>query len=253
MPNPAQEQPTNEPEYDHPPLVEAVFEVFLPPDAGDVELGALREHLAGEYKGRSNRIEPKGAEVEVGPQGGSTRLIEEPPRWQFRSLDDQLMAQVGQNMCAVNVLPPYTHYVDYKLAIEEVFKRWLAATEAKELFSIGQRYINRVLLPPASVPRTYFRVYPTIPDDLGNPPFAMQVRVGELLRGAVILNLALQGYEGSRPAYLLDIYARAMGDAPSANWEAIEEWMDQAHEAVSEAFEFAITEESRDLFGRSRA
>ena len=115
---------------------------------------------------------------------------------------------------------------------------------------LGQRYINKVILPRTGDAKTYFAIYPRLPAKVAHehPPFSMQVQIAPLKSsGQVVLTLTYQGRDKDSPIYILDLYARS-GQPVAADWDAIETWQREAHAAIKRCFELAITPKSRKLF-----
>jgi uncharacterized protein (TIGR04255 family) len=238
------------PTYDRPPLVEAVFELFASQAAEESRIESVREEMASLYGGQADEINPDAMAVELGPQGAGVRFRRDPARYRYRTPDGTRLVQVASNMAAFNIFPPYSHYEEFLPEMEGFFGRWLEAIEPASLSQIGQRYINKVRLPLDASPADFFAAYPTIPPHLGHPPFAMQIQFAELSSGAVLVNLGLQTSEEGRAVYLLDIYARSSPEIPiEAEWDAIQSWFDESHEAIGDAFEGLLTRKTRELFG----
>ncbi len=241
--------------YRKPPLVEAVFEVFAVPTKWSEETPEIIETAFREvYSGKREVLKPVGLHFQMGPglalQGLKTE--QEPDRVRLWTPDGDRMVQFAPNMCALNILPEYLHYEEHRPELERLTKKYLELAEPTATAQLGQRYINRVRLPVGGRPDNFFKVYPAVPEEIGgrNPPFSMQVEIQTLgVGGNVVLTLTAKGVEDGHPVYVLDVYARSQAPGP-ASWDYIREWQDEAHEAVKAAFEMAITEAARDLFGR---
>lgn len=240
-------------QYDNTPLLEAVFEVYTTGAASTEGFQAdLEAKLRPAYSGKRELIEPVGVHVQLGPGSKLTQgVLKVPPRVRLWSADSDRMVQFGADMCAFNALPPYRHFAGYQPAFRELVDAFLDATHAASVNALGQRYINRILLPPRSEAATYFAFYPKLPDDVArtHPPFSMLVQAAPADGGAVVVNLTYQGLQGDRPAYVLDLYARTEVER-SPQWQQIESWQRRAHDAIVKCFEMAITAESSTLLGR---
>ena len=243
--------------YRKTPLAEAVFELFGEPTAWTEDSGpAFEAAFKGTYGGKRSRLRGIGLHVQMGPGVSLQQGVrEQPERIQMWNAESTRMIQFASNMCAFNVLPPYTHYVDYLAEIRRLAEAFVDRAKPASLASIGQRYINRILLPPGAPPEKYFEIYPALPERVRkrHPPFSMQVVAKELeLGGQVVLTLTAQGDDADRPVYILDAYAQSAPGLEPA-WAAILAWHDEAHAAIKECFELSITDESRELFGRDDA
>jgi uncharacterized protein (TIGR04255 family) len=170
----------------------------------------------------------------------------------LRTADNTQLVQFAANMCAYNIMQPYTHFVDYLPGIRALVDAYLRGTRPQQLSALGQRYINRVVLPRSADPKTCFAIYPRLPPKVAHehPPFSMQVQTATLASGGqVVMTLTYQGRDNGSPIYILDLYARS-GRPAAADWNAIEAWQTDAHGAIKHCFELAITPKSRKLFGR---
>jgi len=240
--------------YQHPPLVEAVFEVFATPTQWpEAAEQAIEEALRRDYAGKREVLKPLGLRFQMGPglalQGATT---EEPERIRLWTPDGDRMVQFARNMCALNVLPPYRHYGDYVPELERLTGLYLDKARPSAAVVLGQRYINKVRLPRGGTPESFFEIYPALPPHVRSrhPPLSMQVEIETLEAGGnVVLTLTAKGLEEDHPVYVLDIYARTEEAAPPT-WDRIRQWHEAAHGAVISAFELAITDRARELFGR---
>ncbi len=232
-----------------------MFEVFATPTVwAETAPEAVESALHETYSGKRDVLQPLGLHLQMGPgltlQG--LKREEEPERVRLWTPGGDRMVQFAPNMCALNILPDYAHYVEYRPELEALVRLYLDHARPEAVTLVGQRYINKVVLPQGGTPDRYFAVYPAVPEPIGrrNPPFSMQVEVGTLDHGGnVVLTLTAKGLEEGRPVYVLDLYARSQAPGPP-DWDYVRDWQDAAHEAVKAAFEMAITNDARSLFGR---
>lgn len=243
--------------YASPPLIEAVFEVYFvePIEWTEATQASIESVLRPDYVGLREALRPVGMVFEMGPemQLRGLQRREEPSRIRLWTPDKGHMVQFAPNMCAMNVLNAYSHYVDYEPALHQLVQSYLDEVAPPATALIGQRYINKVLLPPGGEPKDFFEIYPSMPESVGrrNPPFSMQLEVSTFSEGGnVVLTLTAQGEEEGQPVYMLDVYARQQG-VGQPTWGEIKRVQDEAHVAVKAAFEMAITDRARNLFRRS--
>ena len=240
--------------YETPPLAEAVFEVFASPTAWSEEAQrSIESAFRDEYSGKREVLQPVGLQFQMGPglalQG--LKREQEPERVRLWTPGGDRMVQFAPNMCALNILPEYSHYIEYRPELERLARMYLDLAQPEAVALLGQRYINKVVLPEDGTPDRFFAVYPAMPEDIRrrNPPFSMQVEVESLgVGGNVVLTLTAKGLEDDCPVYVLDLYARSQAPGPPG-WDYIRDWQDGAHEAVKAAFEMAITDDARVVFG----
>jgi uncharacterized protein (TIGR04255 family) len=236
--------------YAKPPLVEAVFEVFVedPSPWNDQSQQRLEQELTEKFSGPRDTLQPSAVQIQIGPeQAFSQRVVPEPPRRRMWTPDRGELFQFGPAMCAYNLLSHYRSFEQHAARLEELTGRYLEERKPAKIAWAGQRYVNRILVPvDQGDPASYFEVYPKLPTGQ-HRPFALQVVSGEFAGGQAVLNLAFQGEESGSAVYMLDIYARSsIQFTPDA--VAIRRWQEQAHGVVRSSFEATLTGKTRALF-----
>jgi uncharacterized protein (TIGR04255 family) len=241
--------------YQKSPLVEAIFEFYFDDCTwGAEEREALHRTLAASYPGGTEEVSlPPNVQVEVQPALTQVQVWNPSRRQRFWAQDRGRMVQFDHEMCALNALRPYTHYVDYLPAMTELLTSYARMARPSRVRFAGQRYINRIVISAGEDPADFFTVYPRLarPSPEGGV-FALQVQTGLVPSGKVVLNLARQGSdEEGCPVFLLDLYARTF-DCPPLRCEEpeLQKWQDVAHSEVEQAFELALTDRCRALLGR---
>lgn len=246
--------------YRKTPLTEAIFE-FIPGEASLSVEGRedIDRAFAEEFSGpKEDLVGGMAFEFSIA-QGELRKTGTQPTRFRRWNQDKTRLFQIADDMCAFNVLRPYTHYVEYLPFMERLVRLFTEKARPKSIKLLGQRYLNRVLLPPGASPADFFTVYPGSDQvrSLGNPGFALQMQTEAMAGGAgqVVLALAYQGIDASgQLAYMLDLYARSIDNPPVPfAWEVGKAWQDVAHDAVKRAFEFAITDRCRELLEREES
>ncbi|MCU1282455.1 MAG: hypothetical protein JWM53_6001 [bacterium] len=241
--------------YKNAPIAEAIYE-FSPTSVPKWYEASPRQLIADVGDGYPVRedVEIGSATFQIGPAGVKTPPPTVVPRTRLWTADKKRMFQFGQDLCAFNALAPYTSYYDYLPAMRPLVEFYAARTRATSVLFLGQRYLNQILLPDVQAdPADYFAMYPRI--KTRHQPFAMQLGGGGVMHGNTVLSLVFQGLDaGVRPRYLLDIYVRTSDNPPIAfQWDEMQAWQDNAHQAVLRAFEEAITDTCRGLFGGRKA
>lgn len=237
--------------YDSPPIVEAVYEVFVQDSPGwsQLSLERIREKVKDQFGGSKDVLEPVGVQVQFGP--GKTiaqTMTPEAPRHRLWSSDKSEMFQFSSAMCAYNLLAKYRGFDEHKADLERIVGVYLAEASSTGILWVGQRYINKITLPSSGTnPSEYFLFYPALPPSSSHRPFALQVVTESFEGGSVTLNLAYQDEGPSGADYFLDIYARSK-IAVAANAAEVREWQERAHQPVKRAFESALTDKARALF-----
>lgn len=236
----------------NPPLREAIFELFADPDA-TTQWSSSPENVLKqlpEYAHHEERMQDFGIQFQVGPDGPVAREYTPQNRIRRWNQAHQTAVQLGSHMCAYNILGgDYRKFEDHVEGFARVLDLYLAEARPLKIGWIGQRYINAVQLPidDSDVP-SYFTLYPTLPAGSSlHRPFALQVQMGETKNSTVVVNLALESVDKTAATYLLDIYARSVGDVPN-DVHAIKGWHTATHEIVRAAFKASTTEHLRALF-----
>lgn len=244
--------------YDQQPLVEAVFELFAQPETRSswtpAAIAQARTSFPS-YQFHEEKIRDIGISLRLKEMSFEPKPVE--PRERVRWWDEprQRAVQFGSHMCAHNVLSSaYTHFVDHRPEIGEVFRFYLEQARPEKLAWVGQRYINSIKL-PANEPNVaqYFEIYPRLPETLsgGHRPLAIQIQTVDFGLGTAMVNLSLQSVDDKEATYLLDIYARSSGEIP-LDVDALLRWQTDAHEAVWNSFQLSISEKSKQELFKER-
>ena len=237
--------------YPNPPLLEAVFELFVAGDGLDWSTettGQIEGLLAEQFDGPRETIRPTGLQIQLSPEGvGAQSLQPEPDRRRLWTSDRGEMFQFSPAMCAYNLLGHYRTFEQHARTLESLVRLFLEHRQPKEIAWAGQRYVNRIVVPAgAGDPATFFEIYPKVPAGQ-HRQFAMQILSGEFEGGQVMLNLVFQGEQEGMASYVLDIYARSsvvLKPEPAG----ILRWHEAAHVMVRRSFENALTAKTKALF-----
>ena len=244
--------------YSRAPLVEAVFE-FAPLDAKFDGAAAKRldDRFQGDYSGR--RDELLGTPFSIEYKDGNPVLGNPPEpfiRYRRWNSTETCLIQFSMDLCAFNALKPYTHFEDYLPTMEQFFRAFSTESNAQRTLFLGQRYINRIILPSKDEPATdYFRFYPKFNETskVDHRPFSLNIQIETLpgeSQGRVMLTLVFQGFEENKPVYILDLYAQTPKSPFIAfDWESVSKWQRNAHIPIENAFNSALTAKGQDFFG----
>ena len=155
--------------YRTPPLVEAVFEVFAAPSQWPEEApGSIESAFRETYSGKRDVLQPFGLHFQMGPGLSSKGLKreQEPERVRLWTPGGDQVVQFAPNMCALNILPDYSHYIEYRPEPERLVEQYLDLAKPEAVAVVGQRYIDKVVLPQGGTPERYFSIYPAVPAEL---------------------------------------------------------------------------------------
>ena len=109
-----------------------------------------------------------------------------------------------------------------------------------------QRYVNEFTLARAERPGDLFVFYPTLPDERERRHVMSRVDLdaGDFEGGAVRVRLLRTAADAEAVRYQLIVIAESRRSL-SADGDAIMRWHNVAHNAINEAFERVITDETR--------
>ena len=237
--------------YGAPPITEALYEAFVEPrpdlDWSEEKAFTIRDAFDG-FTGRSEVLHDVEMQVAVRRDEFQHGVRQAPPRFRWWHDNEKRAVQAGANMCAHNILPPYSEYEDYVSATERLFSVYLEQTSPVRVTWTGQRYINEVRVPAECEPSDFFTIYPAI-QGLGkrHSNMALQVETASFEDVSTVTNLALRRLDDEVAVYTLDIYARSTRPVERSP-DALMAWHNLAHRTISESFEFAITNEARAAF-----
>jgi uncharacterized protein (TIGR04255 family) len=240
------------PRYLHPPLMEAIYEVFVKDAPGwSVESArGLENTLLPSFVGQREEVNLVNLNIHLGPTGQpSTVVAPDDLRTRLWNSNRTSLVQFSSQMAALNVLPgAYTQYEEQEPQLSAFFAAYLAASQPTALAWLGQRYINKIVLPVgARNAGDYFQFYPRFPSSVHHRTFALQVVLDSFEGGEVVLNFTCTGQKEEQPTYFLDISARStVYVAP--NVQNILRWQSTAHQAIRRAFSLALTDDCRRLF-----
>jgi uncharacterized protein (TIGR04255 family) len=237
--------------YPKPPLVEAIFELFVAGDGMDWSTeaaGLLEGVLARQFDGPRETILPAGLQIQLSPEGVVSQSMQpEPARRRLWTSDRGELFQFSSGMCAYNLLEHYRSFEQHAGTVESLARVYLEHRRPKAIAWVGQRYVNRIVVPvDAGDPATFFEIYPKVPVGQ-HRPFAMQILSGEFQGGQVMLNLVYQGEQDRMATYVLDIYARSSVELEPESG-GIRRWHEAAHVLVRRSFEDALTAKTKALF-----
>jgi uncharacterized protein (TIGR04255 family) len=242
-----------EKKYKNAPVVEALCEFqFIPNQPWDITIpGLIYEKIRKVFPEKQQQI-GIGVQFRTTEKGIEHKVEPAPPRIQFYKNDKTALIQVAPDLLVVNQLKPYPAWENFKSIILENFQVYKEVANPKGFKRIGLRYINVLEFDKLQVELTdYFRYYPFIPENLPKIHGSFLTRVefpfeddnemliltfGSKIPSKLnIISLVLDiDYAMIKPEYIF--------------LDAIENWLDKAHERVENAFEASITDKARNLF-----
>lgn len=243
------------PQFDAPPLVEAVFDCFVEPSAELLDPRALEDGFFARFSEYTadSRQEWRQFSSVVAIQGGQpagTTINAQAGvrRWNSERSRGVL---IGPGVLALNIVPPYGHFEDHLPHLTNLLEAFLALAKPRRVQWLGHRYINHVVMDLADQvsPAALFTLYPQLspPRAMTHPAVTVQVEAGQFPEGSVLTSLSLAARAPDKVVYSLDVYARTTGEVELAAG-SVAGWHTIAHRAIMDAFLGSITAEARRRF-----
>lgn len=232
--------------YAEPRIAEAVFAVGArnAPAWPDEVYGRLASRFKG-FSAREDRLAldaPLGRHgaVPCPPADGAPHRV-----WRLNH-EGHRAVQWGPGVVAFNVLPPYGHFEDHLPTWTNLLEAYLAEERPGSLTWAEQRYVNEFTLARVERPAELFVFYPPLPDDRERRHALTRLDLDavEFDGGAVMISLVRAAIDTEAVRYQRVVVASSRrtltGDA-----EVVLGWHNVAHNAINEAFERVITDETR--------
>jgi len=234
--------------YADPKIAEAVFAIRADAAPAAPWPNDAYARMAGHFVGFANGEERLPLDAPVSrrrascappPNGAAYRVLR-------RNHDGTRAVQWGPGLCAYNVFPPYGHYEDHTPTLVRVIEAYLTEEEPHTVGGAEQRYVNELLLSRGERPSDFFVFYPPLGDDLqrNHARIELAVDTATFPGGWVSLTLTRGDETGDLVRYVLEVASRS-NRALAADVDAIVQWHNRAHNALSTSFEQAITDEFR--------
>jgi uncharacterized protein (TIGR04255 family) len=240
--------------YRKPPIAEAVCEFrFRGSTEWDWTIpGIVYQLIKADFpekrqeKGFEIKITPKEGRIEPSASGSLLKM-------QFVKQDGSAMLQLGPDLLAINVYPPYPGWETFEALIRQQLEIYIRVADPVGFRRIGLRVINKIAFPTRGIEMTeYFHYYPHLPESVEQKhgPFLMRVlhayeeerdlfavQMTHIQQSDKSLNLAI-GLD-------LDYYLAQPDKLELAGGMG---WVSRAHDRVEAMFEACITDKTRELF-----
>ena len=232
--------------YDNPPIHKVIFEIqFIlkspDPTIPGMFYDKIKKKYPDKHDGRGIYIKTKASEK--GEFKNEVGLVQ---HVQFFKKDRSSSISLRSDMLTIKC-SKYNEWGEFKKEIMEVLNYYKSIAEIKGIRSVLLRYINKINLDiPVSKLYNYFNYYPKIPNEYSKISESFQIHTRVPYNdNRLILILAKIPYEKNTIFY--DI-GYVLSTPERITIDKIQEWLEDAHEKIEDAFEAGITEECRKLF-----
>lgn len=238
--------------YRKPPIVQAVCEFqFRGTREWDWTIpGLVYQEIHNDFP---KKQQEKAFEINIAPMQGKVEqnVSGAPSKMQFIREDGSAMVQIGPDLLAINVSPPYPGWEGFDALIRRQFGIYVKIAQPIGFRRIGLRFINKIVFPTKEIETTeYFRYYPYLPEPLEQRHGPFSMRVLHLYEGERdVLNLQMGNTKpnGESLAIALDLdYYLVKADEVELKKGL--DWISIAHERIESLFEACITDKTRTLF-----
>lgn len=241
--------------YRNPPIAEALCEIHFEegPKWNSTFFGLFHEKIRDEFP---ETQEMQGLElgVQARPEGPVQHFRKVGIRMRFGREDKTALVQLSENLLAINVLPKYPGWHNFKPLILARLKDYVSVIQPKGIVRIGLRYINRISFPEAEFQFDRFfarsSYLPVVAYDAKGP---FLVRLELPRRDGNRLNLTIvthaQPLEPGHVPVVVDldhIAFRRLDPTDAAETDAV---LEDGHSQIISAFESIIGDELRRGFG----
>lgn len=247
--------------YKNPPIEEALCEFrFAPgPDWDPTVPGKLQAELGDEYSGkpREQRAVQVGLHVQKG-KPANLQYDEGLAKVQLLTKQGTRMVGVGPGVLSIHMLRPYQDLLNFNKGGWEEFQPRIAAaleayrkvTQPSSVNRVGVRYINKIVIPLASVKIenylscAYLEI-DGLPEQYVN--FVSRVEYVYDDGARLVLSYGLLSASSNSVECLLDLDVIWQAET-LIDWEASLKIANDLHERAGSAFEAAVTDKARELF-----
>jgi uncharacterized protein (TIGR04255 family) len=253
-----QEAMAKTPKYKNPPLVEVITDFFFqPPDGKEWDSFALPgfyKKIAKGYPIRQN-LTTVGIEMRLTGGGASPEFQQygpPTPRHRFLSDDQKTLVQIGDNLLAVNQLPPYYGWERYEPKVAECFELYSRTWKPTRVARAAVHYIDKVDLPEAEAGlEKYFNLVPVLPEFPGVG--ATNVWLGYEISGATpgdLLKVTMKQHPSANPEGMTFLFQwdYIATNGLSVDLATVRDWLSEAHMYLHNTFESTFTDQCRKLF-----
>ena len=173
---------------------------------------------------------------------------------QFYNQDETIIIQVGGDLLTINSVKKYPNWEIYKPEIIKILNVYLKEIKPKSLKRIGLRSINKIDVPFEKFDiDNFFTFAPKRPNNITSPYSHFNVHIESKLyddRDAIVMkNSSILADISEKRSFILDLeYVLIKPNEVEMNFIKIEDWLDNAHSELFNAFQSSVTPSLMNTF-----
>jgi len=237
--------------YKNPPIVEVVCEFrFELENVNDVFLpGLLYAKIDKDFPIRKQRN--LGTIIPNLNRQGENEIVFSPVA-QFYSNETDKLVQVGQDLFAVNCLKKYPHWEVFKPLIMGNLNKYIEIAKPKSLKRIEFRYLNKINLDKNEQNlEDYFKYCPSTKIIDSNPLTSFIIHIEKQYNSSrdvlIMKNSTIFPEKPDQRSFLLELIF-AMNQVNGLKIDEIENWLEDAHTHLIDAFESSLTDKLKATY-----
>lgn len=239
--------------YKNPPIAEALCEIHFEEGLqwNATFFGLFHEKIKDEFPeakelhGMAMGFQPK-------PGGIDQQLRQVGIRMRFYRENKTALVQISKNLLAVNLLPKYPGWENFKPLILGQLNDYISVIQPKAIIRIGLRYINRIALPEEGFKfGQFFAESSYLPGRVYQEPGPFLVRVELHPYKDVKLNVTVatpEPVEKGKISTVVDLDHVVFNRIEPPSEEKVEVVIEEAHTKLVEAFESIVGDKLRQRF-----
>ena len=243
--------------YKNPPLVEAICEFHFSLVEGVTNFPFVNEFYEHIKQRFPNRSEKNAIEFTFSPfidsNSQTPKVLETVDLYQFKSEDERVIVQVGENLITINHLREYSNWEIYKPIILNIFSDFICLTNRVELRKINIRAINQIEFTKTIGFKfnNFFYFGASLPKGLDNDLnlYDMKMELNyENRRDLMTIILKNAPFvDKDKIVFFFDL-SYMTNNCSTWRLEQVNNWLELAHEHLNQAFELGLSEETKKAF-----
>jgi uncharacterized protein (TIGR04255 family) len=239
--------------YKNPPLLEVICEFVFPNDGGiDFEKidSSFTDRVKNEFPIRRERKD-KSYIIEKTDNDLDPKISRMPTLIQYVDSKENLMAQIGNNLLAVNHLKPYNSWEDFSPIVLKNLNIYKECSNKLFIERVTFRYINKIEIPVEELKISdYFNYAITIPTGISNTIGNLMIQTENIYEENEILGVTLHTIPSQtkeKASFIFDI-SYTSANHNNIDFSKIHIWLNKAHKILNDVFEKSLSEKCKKLF-----